>query len=53
MRASLAAQGYKRLTLKCPRDSESARSFWTAQGFVAGGESHNGEYPVVEMSREL
>ena len=53
VRASLAAQGYQRLTLKCPRDSEAAQAFWTAQGFTAGAESHNGEYPVIEMTRDL
>ena len=54
VRASMKAQGYDHLELKCPKASESARLFWEDQGFTATGlEEFNGHYDVVGMARDI
>ncbi len=54
VRASMRAQGYDHLELKCPKASESARAFWEGQGFAATGvEEFNGYYEVVGMARDI
>ena len=54
VRASMKAQGYDHLELKCPKASESARLFWEDQGFTATGlEEFNGYYDVVGMARDI
>jgi len=54
VRASMKAQGYDHLELKCPKASESARVFWEDQGFAATGvEEFNGYYEVVGMARDI
>ena len=54
VRASMKAQGYDHLELKCPKASESARSFWEGQGFASTGvEEFNGYYDVVDMARDI
>ena len=54
VRASMKAQGYDRLELKCPKASESARAFWESQGFsLTGSEEFNGDYDVVGMARDI
>ena len=54
VRASMKAQGYDHLELKCPKASESGISFWEEQGFARSGrEEFNGEYDVVEMVRDI
>jgi len=54
VRASMKAQGYDHLELKCPKASESALKFWESQGFVPSGrEEFNGTYDVVEMARDI
>ena len=54
VRASMKAQGYDYLELKCPKASESAREFWESQGFTPTGvEESNGYYDVIAMSRSI
>ena len=54
VRASMRAQGYDHLELKCPKASDSARAFWEGQGFAATGvEEFNGYYEVVGMARDI
>ena len=54
VRASMKAQGYDRLELKCPKVSDSAREFWESQGFsLTGSEEFNGDYDVVGMARDI
>ena len=54
VRASMKAQGYDHLELKCPKASESARSFWESQGFEEhGAEEFNGTYAVISMARDI
>ena len=54
VRASMKAQGYDHLELKCPKASDSALRFWESQGFVPSGrEEFNGTYDVVEMARDI
>ena len=54
VRASMKAQGYDHLELKCPKASGSARSFWESQGFMATGvEEFNGYYDVMDMARDI
>ena len=54
VRASMKAQGFDHLELKCPKASESAIRFWEEQGFAqTGNEEFNGEYDVVEMARDI
>ena len=54
VRASMKAQGYDHLELKCPKASESALAFWEDQGFTPTGvEEFNGRYDVIEMSRDI
>ncbi|GEM_PF-51476 len=58
IRAALKAQGYQKLTLGCPEDSESALAFWEAQGFAKDSalegklpERHG--HPVIALSRSI
>ncbi|MBO4352843.1 MAG: GNAT family N-acetyltransferase [Eggerthellaceae bacterium] len=54
VRASMKAQGFNRLSLKCPKASEEGRRFWEEQGFeLTGLEEDNGDYLVVEMARDI
>ena len=54
VRASMKAQGFDHLELKCPKARESAIKFWVEQGFEpSGNEEFNGEYDVVEMVRDI
>ncbi len=54
VRASMKAQGYDHLELKCPKASDSALRFWESQGFIPSGrEEFNGTYDVVEMARDI
>ena len=54
VRASMKAQGYDHLELKCPKASDSALRFWESQGFIPSGrEEFNGTYDVVEMARAI
>ncbi len=51
VRAALTAQGFARLTLKCPAASGEALAFWKSQGFSAAGD--DGDAETVVMSREI
>ena len=54
VRASLKAQGYDHLELRCPKASESALSFWEGQGFEqAECEFSGAGYDVVELTRDI
>ena len=54
VRAAMKAQGYDRLSLKCPAASESGRAFWESQGFTPTGvQEFNGDYDVIEMARAI
>ncbi len=56
VRASLTAQGYDHLELKCPKASDRAMSFWADQGFALTGKvelDQRGDYEVVELARDI
>ena len=54
VRASMKAQGYDHLELKCPKASESAITFWENQGFTpTGQEESTGDYDVIAMARAI
>ena len=53
VRASLKAQGYNHLEVRCPKASEPGVAFWEAQGFAECGESHNGDYPILHLNRDI
>ncbi|MGI6221919.1 MAG: GNAT family N-acetyltransferase [Coriobacteriales bacterium] len=56
IRASLKAQGYDHLELKCPKASEEARGFWKSQGFQPTGKEEKdpgGTYDLTELARSI
>ena len=54
VRASMKAQGYDHLELKCPKASDSARAFWESQGFTPTGlEESVDDYDVIVMGRTI
>ena len=54
IRASLAAQGFTKLSLAVIRENEPAIEFWEKQGFELTGEEVQKErYTVVKMNRSL
>ena len=52
-RASLKAQGYDHLEVRCPKASEPGLEFWKAQGFAVCGESNNGDYAIAHLDRGI
>ena len=51
LRASMKAQGYERISLKCPNDNTDALSFWQSQGFT--GTVSEAEPDTELMTREI
>ncbi|MDO4399911.1 MAG: GNAT family N-acetyltransferase [Coriobacteriia bacterium] len=53
VRASMQAQGYDHLEVRCPKASEQGVAFWKAQGFAECGETHNGDYAILHLERDI
>jgi len=54
VRASMKAQGYDHLEVRCPKESAPSLAFWQAQGFeLDGTQSDGGGYTVVGLQRDI
>jgi len=54
VRASMKAQGYDHLEVRCPKESAPSLAFWHAQGFeLDGTQSDGGGYTVVGLQRDI
>ncbi len=51
LRASMKAQGYERISLKCPHDNTDALAFWQSQGFT--GTVSEADPETELMTREI
>ena len=52
VRASMKAQGYDHLEVRCPKASEPGVEFWLSQGFEPCGETE-GDYTVLHLERDI
>ena len=53
VRASMKAQGYDHMEVRCPKASEPGVEFWESQGFAVTAEIEGERYPVLRMERDI
>ena len=53
VRASLKAQGFDHLEVRCPKASEPGVAFWLEQGFAECGEVEGDGYTILRLERDI